>query len=161
MPTPRGFQRRTIDGFHIPGESEYRDEGCSLAPSCLSCPFEVCVMEAWEAKRKRNDDVAVVSYLLTCLGRTPAQVAQVTGAPYQSAWKRIQRGRTILASDSARRYSVLCDMVIGESCIMSRQDAGRSHVSGHVATACHAGHESRDTGPALALVHDIQLQATA
>jgi hypothetical protein len=37
----------------LPEYCEYRDEGCSLAPSCLNCPFPQCVLDlSWGSKKK-------------------------------------------------------------------------------------------------------------
>jgi len=39
----------------------YKDEGCELAPSCLECPFDRCVLEeggvASARKRERNQEI--------------------------------------------------------------------------------------------------------
>ena len=32
-------------GDDLPERCRYADEGCELSPSCLSCPFPVCVYE--------------------------------------------------------------------------------------------------------------------
>lgn len=29
----------------LPEEAVYKDTGCSVSPSCLNCPLEVCVLE--------------------------------------------------------------------------------------------------------------------
>ena len=39
----------------------YKDEGCELAPSCLECPFEKCILEeggvATVRKKERNQEI--------------------------------------------------------------------------------------------------------
>lgn len=39
----------------------YKDEGCELAPSCLECPFDRCILEeggvASARKQERNQEI--------------------------------------------------------------------------------------------------------
>ena len=39
----------------------YKDEGCELAPSCLECPFDRCLLEeggvATVQKKERNQEI--------------------------------------------------------------------------------------------------------
>lgn len=40
----------------LPEETEYVDSGCRFAPSCLSCPFEVCRLDdpAWRQREQAD-----------------------------------------------------------------------------------------------------------
>jgi predicted HTH domain antitoxin len=46
----------------LPEHIQYKDEGCDMSPSCLSCPLQSCVYDAPHGKqailkRRRNDEI--------------------------------------------------------------------------------------------------------
>ncbi len=62
-PAETARQKDDIDDLDLlPEFCHYRDEGCKLAPSCLDCPFPVCVEDRWrgeanEAKKIRDKEI--------------------------------------------------------------------------------------------------------
>lgn len=55
-------QKQRIGGY-LPEDLEYRDTGCSLAGSCLECPFPECIDGAPGGKRhylkqQRNSEIS-------------------------------------------------------------------------------------------------------
>lgn len=64
MPSPykgASVDRNRLDKYaeNLIGSGSYKDTGCDLAPSCLSCPFSECLKEsnAVEDRQQRNGRV--------------------------------------------------------------------------------------------------------
>ncbi|MGD9891810.1 MAG: hypothetical protein AB7R89_06035 [Dehalococcoidia bacterium] len=53
----------------LPQLPEHPDEGCRYHPSCLSCPFPVCVFEVPAAARERIEIVGDTMQCAKCRGR--------------------------------------------------------------------------------------------
>ncbi len=82
-PLPRVLERR------LPENATYRDDGCDLHPSCLSCPLPVCRYDIPGGKRavlniyrdqmiarlRRDYTVPVVAGLLGVSRRTVVRVS--------------------------------------------------------------------------------------
>jgi hypothetical protein len=61
----------------LPEYCEYKDEGCSLAPSCLNCPFPQCVLDLSRGEKKQavNLRKAAIVRLLTLENKTLKDIA--------------------------------------------------------------------------------------
>lgn len=61
----------------LPEYCEYTDEGCSLAPSCLNCPFPQCILDlSWGEKRQAATlRKAAIVRLLTLENKTLKDIA--------------------------------------------------------------------------------------
>ena len=60
----RQDRKRAHQGDILPEQTKYRDDGCDVHPSCLTCPLERC--------RYRGPGVCAVSSLRTATGNDPA-----------------------------------------------------------------------------------------
>ena len=70
----------------------YRDEGCELAGSCLSCPFSKCVYEEPGGKRqmlkgRRNAEMA---RLFTGDGKTVREIAEKFGVSTRTVQRALK-----------------------------------------------------------------------
>ncbi|MBI2908094.1 MAG: helix-turn-helix domain-containing protein [Chloroflexi bacterium] len=75
----------------LPEQTEYRDEGCNLAPSCLGCPFERCRYDDWErhpAKSLRDSHIV----MLRAQGAPPAELAQRFRLSRRTIHRILKRG---------------------------------------------------------------------
>lgn len=64
----------------LPEFIEYRDSGCDLAPSCLSCPFEVCRYDIKDGVRTLRLQAKYAGIIrLADSGKTKVQIAKETG----------------------------------------------------------------------------------
>ena len=84
-----------------PEYCRYRDEGCDLADSCLSCPFPKCIYDEpggkqrW-LKRRRAREMA---RLFTMEGKEVKELALMFGVSPRT----VQRALKIALGDSTRR----------------------------------------------------------
>ncbi len=69
-------------------EFEYRDEGCELFPSCLSCPLPVCRYDEprrrW-AKEARDREISRLYYQ----GKSAAELAKSFGVSKRTIYRII------------------------------------------------------------------------
>lgn len=75
---------------HLPPdahESEYVDSGCSLAPSCLNCPFEVCRYDRAAARVGRD---AEIRRLYRERGLTFGQLSTRFGLTRKRVWRIVR-----------------------------------------------------------------------
>jgi hypothetical protein len=69
----------------------YKDEGCELAPSCLECPFEKCILEeggiASVLKKERNQEIKN----LATQGITELELAERYGVSLRTIQRILSR----------------------------------------------------------------------
>jgi DNA-binding CsgD family transcriptional regulator len=78
-------------------EGEYanwKDSGCALHPSCLSCPLERCIEEVPRGRqRQRMSDRAAAMASLRRQGNTARQVAVAFGVSLRTVQRALQQHR--------------------------------------------------------------------
>lgn len=89
----------------LPEYSEYRDTGCSLAPSCLACPFERCrydVVAEGEiplfGMAARGHRVGAQVMALHDEGRTVDEIAKAVQISRRNVFRYLRRGRDTLSA---------------------------------------------------------------
>ena len=97
-----GLEQTNDVRLDLPPEyCHYRDEGCELADSCLSCPLPVCVYEEPGGKRhllKKQRDRKMAK-LFTEEGKEVKELAQIFGISQRT----VQRALKIAFDNSAGR----------------------------------------------------------
>ena len=91
-PSPAGYGRADQYPEHLVGSGNYRDTGCSLAPSCLACPLPACrydVPQNWE-KQERN--VRIVARREA--GATVTTIVAEFGVSLRTVARVMQKART-------------------------------------------------------------------
>jgi len=92
------FNDRSVTEIDLPPEfCRYRDEGCELAESCLSCPFPQCLYEQPRGKQrwlKKARDREIVR-LYNSKGKGVRELAQMFGVSERT----IQRALKISPSN--------------------------------------------------------------
>jgi hypothetical protein len=81
------FERRmSFELDLLPENTNYRDEGCELSPSCLDCPLPDCIYDSPHGKRlllKRRRDEELVS-MYRRGGVTRKELARIYGLSVRS-----------------------------------------------------------------------------
>ena len=97
-----GLERTNDVGLDLPPEfCHYRDEGCELADSCLTCPLPVCIYEEPGGKRrllKRRRD-REMGRQFTEEGKRVKELAQIFGVSQRT----VQRALKVVFGDSVKR----------------------------------------------------------
>ncbi len=77
----------------MPEEVEWRDEGCGLSPSCLSCPLPRCVEEEPRARQKMRQLLRARRMAeLRDAGKSVVEIARLCGVSRRTV-ERALRGR--------------------------------------------------------------------
>lgn len=64
----------------LPEETVYRDTGCELSPSCLSCPLERCAEDQPRGRQRvRQRSLSATVRSLLDMGYTQVQIARMLG----------------------------------------------------------------------------------
>jgi hypothetical protein len=80
----------------LPERITYQDRGCSLAPSCLSCPFEHCRHDAEVGRAAKAWSYAQRDEEMRCLhsaGIEVGELVEMSGVSKRSVW-RVLAGRS-------------------------------------------------------------------
>jgi len=99
----------------FPDEAKYRDEGCELFPSCLSCPFPTCRYDEprgrqrWE-KEARNREI-IRAYQEE--GESIKELARSFGISKRTVYRII--ASTTCHSKGAKRPKNLARVTVKES----------------------------------------------
>lgn len=85
-----------VDAF--PEQLDYRDTGCSVHPSCLSCPLPRCVLDAgrpgrpWANRVEANVERALE---MRSAGMSTRSIAEVLGVSQRVAQRYVAGGASI------------------------------------------------------------------
>ena len=85
-----------MSGLPWPGDeyANWKDSGCALQPSCLSCPLERCIEEVPRGRqRQRMSDRAAAMAALRRQGSTAGQVAEAFGVSLRTVQRALQQHR--------------------------------------------------------------------
>jgi DNA-binding transcriptional ArsR family regulator len=84
-----------------PEYCHYRDEGCELAESCLSCPFSKCIYDEPGGKRRwlKRLRAREMARLFTANGKGIKELAQMFGVSQRT----VQRALKVALGNSTRR----------------------------------------------------------
>lgn len=69
----------------------YRDKGCEFAPSCLSCPFAVCVYENWQERRRLRTLARAQAALAQCSSLAEARHEGISKRTYGRMKARVRQ----------------------------------------------------------------------
>lgn len=92
-PTRAGPQKPRSDA--LPENTEYRDSGCDLYPSCLRCPLPKCRYDdpGGAAAMLRTGRDAAIRRLATHDGMTVDRLAETFGLSRRTIFRVLQAGR--------------------------------------------------------------------
>ena len=77
----------------LPHETHYKDTGCELWPSCLTCPFPRCIKEEpYGASKLRSLARAATVLQLTNQGLTNAQIATILNVTTRTVMRLRKKG---------------------------------------------------------------------
>lgn len=82
----------------FPEQVNYRDTGCSVHPSCLSCPLPRCVLDAGRPGRPWADRVAANTERaleMRSAGMSTRRIAEVLGVSQRVAQRYVAGGASI------------------------------------------------------------------
>jgi len=72
----------------LPEHVDYRDTGCHVHPSCLSCPLERCLFDDPRAfYRRRSESRVLAMIVLVSQGLTPTEVARNLGVSRRTVFR--------------------------------------------------------------------------
>ncbi len=90
-------------GDDLPERCRYADEGCEMAPACLSCPFPVCVYEVPGGRQALviSQRDAEIARLFRDEHLSVRELAAVFGLSRRSVQRAVKRHRGAAAGSTA------------------------------------------------------------
>jgi len=93
--TPVDPNRRDTYAENLIGSGNYKDSGCNLAPSCLSCTYSECVKEFNSATHRVQRNAAIWQDYQVLKNRGTFPIIPALAAKYGLGTRTVQR---VLAS---------------------------------------------------------------
>jgi len=80
----------------LPEQIRYKDEGCDLANSCLSCPYEECIYDKPGGKRhrKKKERSAEIIRLYNEEGKAIKELAAIYGVSKRTVQRALKFARS-------------------------------------------------------------------
>ena len=78
---------RSLRSDALPENQTFRDTGCSLHSSCLSCPFDRCRYDIGIGGSVRANERGIEVKRLRSLGWTGTAIARHLGITVRSVWR--------------------------------------------------------------------------